>query len=564
MALTRTRRGVGGGERRRYHVHTEVLHELVREDTFQDRPHLVVPCVLVREMVLSNSVDEPGELLPFEAIRESVTRQLWEGRPVTVNHPTEDGQWISAGVLEVAELIELGRVQNAVADEELRALVGELWIDLEVAENVEDGPAIVEALNGAEVLEVSTGYWARAIRRSGTHNDRRFRSLQDDLDPDHLAILPGGIGKCSIEDGCGAGRLNEQPDAAGFRIMVLASLDREAEETVAAPNAHPTIRIEGAPSSPLWRRLARAFGDTEVEARPTVDLRENQDLSFSDVEALLRSALIDEERPGDSWLWIRAVFDDRVVYSIEDSGEIWERDYSRNGDVVELSADRTEVRQRTVFEPVDNRAGNPTEESMERDAIITALANCSDCPFDRVQLEAMEDGALEYLNTRPAGDSEGGDPDATANAAELAAAAAEIGPVLDPGIVEALNGLGPDGVAAVVESATETEATRAARHTELVAGLVANTRCSLEEAVLTRMDNTALEGLTRDYATGVRTTTFAALRGTRRVTPGGGGQNQDGYLARAAAARANRGPGGAQKAGIVANDPRKIQAEDED
>lgn len=199
----------------RFHFHG-ALSGLVREEEFAGRNHLVAPVVMVREMVLDQG--DHGEFLPAEEIERSVDMALWEGRPITIGHPQENGRFQSAGELEAAEKLEVGRLRNVQAKSNgTTKLAGEAWLDIEQAERLEQGREVLATLrkfeeasvpDSARPLEVSTGYWAELEREGGTFNGSRYAGIQRAMIPDHLALLPNGVGKCSREDGCGMPRLN--------------------------------------------------------------------------------------------------------------------------------------------------------------------------------------------------------------------------------------------------------------------------------------------------------------------------------------------------------------------
>lgn len=211
----------------RMHFHG-ALSGLVREDGFHGRDHLVAPVVMVREMVLDQGTH--GELLPGEEIERSAELRLWEGRPVTIGHPEEH---FSAGELEASEEAEVGRLRNVEAVENGTVkLKGEAWIDIEQAERIPEGEQILNTLrdytqsdvpDSARPLEVSTGYLAQFEREGGVLGNERYAGIQRAIIPDHLALLPNGVGKCSREDGCGMPRLNAAGEPRTPRENVLSS-----------------------------------------------------------------------------------------------------------------------------------------------------------------------------------------------------------------------------------------------------------------------------------------------------------------------------------------------------
>jgi hypothetical protein len=134
-----------------------------------------------------------------------VDHGLWEGKPLLINHPPVHAV---AGEQAQAAEREVGRFWNVgLADGKLR---GELWIDVERAAEVAGGQEAIDKITNGGPLEVSTAYWANLIPRPGVFNGAAYSGVQTDLVPDHLALLPSGIGRCSVADGCGAPRMNEE------------------------------------------------------------------------------------------------------------------------------------------------------------------------------------------------------------------------------------------------------------------------------------------------------------------------------------------------------------------
>jgi hypothetical protein len=179
---------------------------MVRHETFDGTPHIVMPAVLVRSQVLSDE-----EYLPFEEIQDSV--EDWRGVPVVVHHPEKNGQFVSAKKIDVREQEKIGFVAEprAVQDDDGGKLVAELWLDEEKVRQDETlFKSIKQAKNRNEKLEVSTGYRCEIKRGMGMDGSTKFYKKQTNIRPDHLALLPDGIGNCSVSDGCGAPRLNQR------------------------------------------------------------------------------------------------------------------------------------------------------------------------------------------------------------------------------------------------------------------------------------------------------------------------------------------------------------------
>lgn len=172
--------------------------EDIRRETRDGREFLVAPVVAVVEGVLN------GELLPAQEIRAAVDG--FNGVPLPVGHPTERGQFVTANQPAILDNQVIGRFFGATFDED--RMTGELWVDIGKAERLGGQAEIaLNKLERGEMLEVSTGYFRDVEQQSGIHNGERYRGIQRNLRPDHLALLVDQTGACSIADGCGAPRV---------------------------------------------------------------------------------------------------------------------------------------------------------------------------------------------------------------------------------------------------------------------------------------------------------------------------------------------------------------------
>lgn len=179
----------------------------LRTEQFQGREHLVVPVVALAEGVLRpmNS-DQPELALAQEFVP---TAPAWNGKPVVVNHPMKNGQPVSANSPDIWEQDVIGHIFNSEAENQ--KLKFEAWIDRAKANEIGGTTKeTVDALADGQMMEVSTGLFAKTEPQSGTHEGKKFNGVWRDILPDHIAILEqGSVGACSIEDGCGAPRMNQ-------------------------------------------------------------------------------------------------------------------------------------------------------------------------------------------------------------------------------------------------------------------------------------------------------------------------------------------------------------------
>jgi len=185
---------------------------LSRHDTLDGKEYLVVPVVAVKHGVLNK------EYLSADEIEKSV--QFWNDVPIPVYHPVRNGAKISAKTLAVIEEDVIGRFYNAFYENE--SLKGEMWIDIEKAKSLGgDALEVLTSLEAGEVVEVSTAYFTTVVMEAGKYGEKSYNGSQHAIKPDHLALLPGMTGACSITDGCGANRTNEAGDLMGLNAESL-------------------------------------------------------------------------------------------------------------------------------------------------------------------------------------------------------------------------------------------------------------------------------------------------------------------------------------------------------
>lgn len=169
------------------------LNTSFRYEKLNGDAQIVVPVVLLKEGV-HNHVFYPAQEL--EKFPES-----WNGRPVPVFHPGEEGEAISANDPKLIEANNIGSLFGVVYDNETKALKGEVWISIAKAAKV--FPYILTLIYQKKPIEVSTGLWGDMVAETGKWNEEEYSSVLINYRPDHLALLPGKEGACSWKDGCG-------------------------------------------------------------------------------------------------------------------------------------------------------------------------------------------------------------------------------------------------------------------------------------------------------------------------------------------------------------------------
>lgn len=160
------------------------------------RDHYVVRMSMLVPGVLPGS---KGPLLyPEEEVMSNP--ESWNHMPIVLDHPSENGVGRSARHPDVIENQGLGYVFNSTNKK--RKLDAEAWIDIEKTQRL--APTVIEDLKAGRPIEISTGLFTDNYRKNGVHNDgQAYIGVARNYRPDHLAVLVGKKGACSIKDGCG-------------------------------------------------------------------------------------------------------------------------------------------------------------------------------------------------------------------------------------------------------------------------------------------------------------------------------------------------------------------------
>ncbi len=183
-------------------VHAGVAGSYTPQYTeYLGRRQIVVPAVMMVEGVHSGSF---GPIL--HSINELGKFPVsWNGIPATIDHPKKGGQYVSANDPQVMAMSVVGQVYKARVDG--KKLRGELWLDEERLKQVY--PEVLSLISNRQPVEVSLGLYSDVEPDQGEWNGKAYVGVAKNHRPDHLALLPGSVGACSWQDGCGI-RTNEQ------------------------------------------------------------------------------------------------------------------------------------------------------------------------------------------------------------------------------------------------------------------------------------------------------------------------------------------------------------------
>jgi hypothetical protein len=184
--------GVAGNQ---VNVNTHNTNYVIRETFHQGNRNIIVPVVMMVEGVHN------GSLGPLYHPAEELGKfpDSWNGIPVVIDHPLDaNGINVSANSPEILETA-VGKIFNAHMDG--ARLVAEAYLDALKLQEISVA-AYTSIING-QPLEVSIGVFTDQEDSAGLWNNERYSAIARNHRPDHLALLPGGTGACSWNDGCG-------------------------------------------------------------------------------------------------------------------------------------------------------------------------------------------------------------------------------------------------------------------------------------------------------------------------------------------------------------------------
>jgi len=286
-----------------FHVYiTATADYQIREVTYQGKPHLVVPVVMMVEGVHHGS---HGPIFH----RSEVLRNLperWNGIPVTINHPEREQVNVSGNIPEIMDEYSVGQVFNTHYNNGLKA---EAYINIERIQRI--SPDALAYIQAGRPLEVSVGVYNDTEPITGEWEGETYESVAVNYVPDHLALLPEGQGACSWSDGCGI-RVNKK---GGNSVKDLLKTFKE-------------ISQKGYVVSPI-----------------------SNEEGFQEISQLLMSALDDMDTNTKSY-YLEEVYANDFIYrvrNVEGGSTLYRRGYSVNNGTVTMADTPAEVRKQVSY-----------------------------------------------------------------------------------------------------------------------------------------------------------------------------------------------------------------------
>jgi len=345
----------------------------VRHEQYEGREYLVFPAVALKPMVLK------GELVPVEEI---VTfHEAWNGRPVTLYHAKdEEGNDISVNEPGLWQKQRVGWIFNTHLNDD-NALVPEVWLDVELAKAAGDaGVQVLSAVESNGQVEVSTAYWRQRESGSGEFGGKQYEGVSRHLRPDHLALLPGGVGECSWTDGCGAPRVNEQDDVEAKE----QSMDEKGAIQLLRQVAEGLLGIVAQFKEDDMTKEQKIEALLAQEGNP-YDQEELAEAPESLLDKLLALSESDTEEETET---------EEEEVETQEEGEGEEVETEPAPEIPQAIADAL-AKLGTRLETIE--AGLASQEAGEKAVLVERLVSNDACAFEREELEAMSICALEKL-----------------------------------------------------------------------------------------------------------------------------------------------------------------------
>lgn len=340
-----------------------------RRATLEGRPHLVVPATILGEAVLKGAGAD-GKPLLYTNEENQKSAPAWNHMPIVVDHPNQDGEFVSARSEAWLNARKVGILLNTAHSG--KKLKTECWFDEARVKQVDK--RVYDAIIANKQMEVSTGLGAEEIEEaSGEFDGVKYEGIPRGYKPDHLAILPDKIGAFPVSAGGG----------------LFANMAFQPESTQTA----------------LMKAVEIALANIGVE------LLDNE-LSFNQKATALSDQLGSRfGKPGKYWYgYILDLYEDYVIFS-DGEGKLWQIGYSLDGDTPKLDTGKpAEVHRHLVYKTTTGKIiGNesppaddplPEEPPMPQDRkpiIDRLIANNKASEADRPHLMGLSDAIFAGL-----------------------------------------------------------------------------------------------------------------------------------------------------------------------
>lgn len=255
----------------RINIRTSVNNKAIRRERRNGRDVIIVPSATLPDGVVMNKVRYPAAAI------EKGFGSL-EGKPAPLGHPNIEGLFVSASDPRGMVRGFIGAWNENVRRENGRVLLDKV-IDVEYANQLAGGRAVVEAIDKGEPIHTSTGLYC-TLSELTNDNEADFEAA--DLVFDHDAILLGEEGAATPAQGVGM-LVNKAVSKDGTEIQLINSALEDAERELDWAADYAARAAEKLDRIPLIERIKTAILDAirGAEREPSLNNKEI-DMAVSD------------------------------------------------------------------------------------------------------------------------------------------------------------------------------------------------------------------------------------------------------------------------------------------
>ena len=380
----------------------------IREVDRQGVKYLVVPVTMMVEGVhhgsrgpLLHTIEDLGH---FPAV--------WNGIPIMLAR-------------------SLGQVFNTHTED--KNLKAEAWFNENSLRNI--SPETLHDILDHKIIEVSVGVFSDEETISGSWNGEEYIAIARNYRPDHLAVLPGGTGACSVEDGCGIRNNSKEGGEMETNAVETAMETKRKElgmsvaEFYAVPRDPPsdsklpiydaahvrnalarfsqTQGLSAEEKATAMRKIRAAARKFNIDAASMANslndetfdalksakevglyfdnLTENADQGYLDLVSAARQK-IDAMDTNDSVHYLQEVFDNYIVYEVRQrigGSRLFKQNYQFNNGNFELTGNPAEVRKSVEYTQVNRIKRNNFNKKEDQ------MNNNSDCPSCKKKIDDL-------------------------------------------------------------------------------------------------------------------------------------------------------------------------------
>ena len=298
----------------------------ISKQEIDGEPHYIIKNVvpIVDDIVMN------GGLYPANEIAESYMGL--DNQKAPYNHPKVDGNYVS---VNHPRALNANYYIGAWIENPSRAsdkTMVDLKIDINYAnktaggkETIERIEALMNNVDGALPIEISTGLMLNKIDEEGESKGKKYTWRGTNFQWDHLAILPPNVP--------GAGRPSD-----GVGIFAHNGMELERDTVSLIDSTVPDVSANHLQEKGVFKRLVNFITN-------------KSSLSFDDIAEQIRGK-VRSELTGDNWPYIVAIYDGKFGYEVD--GILYIQDYHiDSGDVVQFDGTKVRGKRTTELEPIE-------------------------------------------------------------------------------------------------------------------------------------------------------------------------------------------------------------------